>query len=254
MMDVIFNGSGTRKSLGLAQVDLTFDNADGKLPTEATEVTVSRRLYRSGESEYLLNKQVCRLKDVRELFLDTGIGVDAYSVIEQGRVDVLLQSSPAERRLIFEEAAGISKYKVRKKEAQRRLERVNQNLLRVQDIVDEVEKRLRSVKLAAGKARNYQSYTQQLRELRSRYALAEYHRLRETRDQIEGECNDLSDASTRIRTDLSANEAETSQERPHRRPGAGHVAGRGAATHRGKPDHGAAGAHRRSRAAHCRPD
>ncbi|QDV91439.1 Chromosome partition protein Smc [Phycisphaerae bacterium RAS2] len=211
MMDVIFNGSGTRKSLGMAQVDLTFDNSDGRLPTDQTEVTVSRRLYRSGESEYLLNKQVCRLKDIRELFLDTGIGVDAYSVIEQGRVDVLLQANPTERRLIFEEAAGISKYKVRKKEAQRRLERVNQNLLRVQDIVEEVEKRLRSVKLAAGKARNYQAYVQELRELRSRYALAEYHRLREGRDAAERESTELSDRATQLRTDLSNNEARSSE-------------------------------------------
>lgn len=211
MLDVIFNGSGTRKSAGLAQVDLTFDNSDGILPVDQTEVTVSRRLYRSGESEYLLNKQVCRLKDVRELFLDTGVGIDAYSVIEQGRVDVLLQANPTERRQIFEEAAGISKYKVRKKEAQRRLERVNQNLLRVQDIVEEIEKRLRSVKLAAGKARNYQSYTQRLRELRSRYALAEYHRHRTDEQSIAHEADGLSDEVTRIRTDLSNNEARSSQ-------------------------------------------
>ncbi|GMU35082.1 MAG: chromosome segregation protein SMC [Planctomycetia bacterium] len=211
MLDVIFNGSGTRKSSGLAQVDLTFDNTDGTLPVDQAEVTVSRRLYRSGESEYLLNKQLCRLKDVRELFLDTGIGIDAYSVIEQGRVDVLLQANPTERRQIFEEAAGISKYKVRKKEAQRRLERVNQNLLRVQDIVEEIEKRLRSVKLAAGKARNYQSYNQRLRELRSRYALAEYHRHRSDADAHSREADGLSDEVTRIRTDLSNNEARSSQ-------------------------------------------
>jgi chromosome segregation protein len=210
MMDVIFNGSGTRKSMSMAQVDLTFDNTDGTLPVDQTEVVVARRLYRSGESEYLLNKQVCRLKDIRELFLDTGIGVDAYSVIEQGRVDVLLQANPAERRMIFEEAAGISKYKVRKKEAQRRLERVNQNLLRVQDIVDEVEKRLRSVKLAAGKARNYQQYVQQLRELRSRYALAEFHRLRTTQTELDRETTELSDQTTRLRTELSDNDARSS--------------------------------------------
>jgi chromosome segregation protein len=210
MMDVIFNGSGTRKSMGMGQVDLTFDNSDGALPTDQTEVVVSRRLYRSGDSEYLLNGQVCRLKDVKELFLDTGVGVDAYSVIEQGRVDVLLQANPADRRQIFEEAAGISKYKVRKKEAQRRLERVNQNLLRLQDIVDEVEKRLRSVKLAAGKARNYQQYVQRLRELRSRYALSEYHRLRASGDELDRAVAELSDAGTRIRTDLSNNDAQTS--------------------------------------------
>ncbi|RIK64760.1 MAG: chromosome segregation protein SMC [Planctomycetota bacterium] len=211
MQDVIFNGSGTRKAAALAQVDLTFDNSDGTLPIDQTEVTVSRRLYRSGESEYLLNKQPCRLKDVRELFLDTGVGIDAYSVIEQGRVDVLLQANPQERRQIFEEAAGISKYKVRKKEAQRKLERVNQNLLRVQDIVEELEKRLRSVKLAAGKARNYQQYTQRLRELRSRYALAEYHRLRSSEGEISREADGLSDQATRLRTDLSNNDAESSR-------------------------------------------
>jgi chromosome segregation protein len=211
MLDVIFNGSGTRKSSGLAQVDLTFDNSDHLLPTDQTEVVVSRRLYRSGESEYLMNKQVCRLKDIKELFMDTGVGIDAYSVIEQGRVDVLLQANPADRRLIFEEAAGISKYKVRKKEAQRRLERVNQNLLRVQDIIEENEKRLRSVKLAAGKARNYQTYSQQLRELRSTYALAEYHRLRTTEDELSREASALSDEATRIRTDISDHETKASQ-------------------------------------------
>ncbi|MFQ5429100.1 MAG: chromosome segregation protein SMC [Phycisphaerae bacterium] len=211
MLDVIFNGSATRKSCGMAQVDLTFDNADGTLPTDQTEVVVSRRLYRTGESEYLLNRQVCRLKQIREMFLDTGIGLDAYSVIEQGKVDVLLQANPTERRMIFEEAAGINKYKVRKKEALRRLERVDQNLLRVQDIVEEVEKRLRSVKLAAGKARNYQAYAQRLRELRSRYALSEYHRLRVTQDELTGRTTELSDQVTRLRTELSETEAKSSE-------------------------------------------
>jgi len=211
MMDVIFNGSGGRKPANMVQVDLTFDNTDHTLPTDQTEVVVSRRLYRSGESEYLMNKQVCRLKDVRELFLDTGIGVDAYSVIEQGRVDSLLQANPLDRRTIFEEAAGINKYKARKKEAVRRLERVDQNLLRLQDIVDEVDKRLRSVKLAAGKARNYQTYAQRLRELRSRYALAEYCRHRDAGDALDREVAGLTDQSTQYRTDLAAAEARASE-------------------------------------------
>jgi chromosome segregation protein len=129
----------------VAQVDLQFDNADRSIPFDHPEVTVSRKLYRSGDSEYLINGTVARLKDIREMFLDTGIGVDAYSVIEQGRVDQLLQSSPVERRIIFEEAAGISRYKARKKEAERKLERTNQNLLRVADVIEELEKRLRSV-------------------------------------------------------------------------------------------------------------
>jgi len=211
MLDLIFNGSSTRKSSGMAQVDLAFDNSDHTLPTDQTEVVISRRLYRSGESEYLLNRQTCRLKDIRELFLDTGIGLDAYCVIEQGKVEVLLHANPTERRSIFEEAAGINKYKVRKKEALRRLERVDQNLLRVQDIVDEVEKRLRSVKLAAGKARNYQTHVQRLQELRSRYALSEYHRLRLSKDEIERQATGLSDRVTQLRTELSDNETKTSQ-------------------------------------------
>src|SRR5439155_5502671 len=128
-----------------------------------------------GSSEYQINTQSSRLKDVREMFLDTGVGVDAYSVIEQGRVAALLEANPEERRLIFEEAAGISKFKQRKKEAQRKLERVDQNLLRVHDIVEEVEKRLRSVKIQAGRARTFKEYSTRLGELRLTYALQEYH-------------------------------------------------------------------------------
>src|SRR5256885_225788 len=126
-------------------------------------------------SEYQINNKTSRLKDIRELFLDTGVGVDAYSVIEQGRVAALLEANPEERRLIFEEAAGISKFKARKKEAQRKLEKVDQNLVRVHDIVEEVDKRLRSVKIQAGRARTYQEHHQRLSELRLTYALHDYH-------------------------------------------------------------------------------
>src|SRR5437868_3615004 len=180
MLDVLFNGSGGRKPVGVAEVTLVFDNPrrdDGTrlLNVDVDEVSVGRRLYRDGSSEYQLNNQSSRLKDVRELFLDTGVGVDAYSVIEQGRVAALLEANPEERRLIFEEAAGISKFKQRKKEAQRKLEKVDQNLLRVNDIVEEVEKRLRSVKIQAGRARTFQEYSQRLSELRLTYALQEYH-------------------------------------------------------------------------------
>jgi len=175
MADVIFAGSESRRSLGFAEATLTFDNSGGTLPIDMPEVEVSRRLYRSGESEYLLNRKPCRLRDIRELFMDTGIGVDAYSLIEQGKVDVLLQSNPHERRLIFEEAAGISKYKAKRKEAERKLARTEQNLVRLGDILDEVERRLRSVKYQAGKARNYKQYTARLKELRVSYALNQYH-------------------------------------------------------------------------------
>ena len=180
MMDVIFNGSGGRKPAGMAEVTLVFENPirlDGKrlLALDADEVAVGRRLFRDGVSEYQLNNQSSRLKDIRELFLDTGVGVDAYSVIEQGRVSSLLEANPEERRLIFEEAAGISKFKVKKKESQRKLDRVDQNLLRVCDIVDEVDKQLRSVKIQAGRARTFQEHSTKLAQLRLSFSLQEYH-------------------------------------------------------------------------------
>jgi chromosome segregation protein len=211
MGDMIFNGSSTRKASGVAQVDLVFDNSDRALPLDADEVTVTRKLYRSGESEYLLCRESARLKDIRELFLDTGVGTDAYSIIEQGKVDFMLLSSPTDRRVIFEEAAGISKYKARKREAERKLERTQQNLLRVGDVIDELEKRLRSVKLAAGKARNYQTYDARLRELRASYSLAEYHRLTEQFAQLTRACDSASDRAIGLQTTIDRCEAEASQ-------------------------------------------
>ncbi len=184
MVDVIFNGSASRKSMGMAEVTLVFESDDSFPEELGSEVAITRRLYRSGQSEYLINNKPARLRDIRELFMDTGIGVDAYSLIEQGKVDLLLQASNQERRAVLEEAAGISKYKARRKEAQRRLENVEQNLLRVNDIIAEVEKHLRSVKLQAGKARNYQQYVTRLNELKSQFYLSEYHRLIEQQGNL----------------------------------------------------------------------
>jgi chromosome segregation protein len=177
MADVIFNGSTSRRSLGLAEVTMTFDNSRRHLTTEGEEVQITRRVYRSGEGEYLINNQICRLRDIKELFLGSGAGTDAYCVIEQGRVDVLLQASTRDRRTIFEEAAGISRFKAKKIETLRKLERVDQNLQRLQDIIDEVEKQLRSVKLQAAKAQRYQEYSLRLKELRVALGLDEYHQL-----------------------------------------------------------------------------
>src|SRR3954468_4604209 len=195
MLDVIFNGAAGRKPSGMAEVVLVFDNPkreDGTrhLPIDVDEVAVGRRLFRDGTSEYQLNNQASRLKDVRDLFLDTGVGVDAYSVIEQGRVAALLEANPAERRLIFEEAAGISKFKAKKKEAVRKLEKTDQNLERVNDIVEEVERRLRSVKLQAGKARSYNEYSTRLSELRLTYSLHEYHTLFTKQKELEAKQED----------------------------------------------------------------
>src|SRR5439155_9910551 len=166
-----------------------------------------------GSSEYQLNTQTSRLKDIRELFLDTGVGVDAYSVIEQGRVAALLEANPEERRLIFEEAAGISKFKQRKKEAQRKLEKVDQNLLRVNDIVEEVEKRLRSVKVQAGKARNYQEYVARLNELRLTYALQEYHTHASQLDDLSKQREDARFRLDDLSKDLAIKQNELAEKR-----------------------------------------
>jgi chromosome segregation protein len=174
MADVIFNGSASRRSLGMAEATMIFDNSGRALATDAAEVQITRRVYRSGEGEYLINGQPCRLKDIKGLFLGSGAGADAYCIIEQGRVDVLLQASTRERRTIFEEAAGISRFKAKKIETLRRLERVDQNVLRLKDIIEEVEKQLRSVKLQAAKAQRYQEHSARLRELRLGLGLQEY--------------------------------------------------------------------------------
>jgi chromosome segregation protein len=177
MADVIFNGSTSRRGFGMAEVTMTLDNSRRRLATEAAEVQITRRVYRGGEGEYLLNQRPCRLKDVKDLLLGSGAGADAYAIIEQGRVDVLLQASTRERRTIFEEAAGISRFRARKTEALRKLERVDQDLQRLRDIADEVDKQLRSVKLQAAKAQRYQEYSGRLKELRLGLGLREYHEL-----------------------------------------------------------------------------
>jgi chromosome segregation protein len=177
MTDVIFNGSSSRRSLGLAEVTMTFDNTRRQLALDADEVQITRRVYRDGEGEYLINSQVCRLKDIKEMFLGSGAGNDAYCIIAQGRVDALLQASTKERRTIFEEAAGISRFKAKKLEALRKLEKVDLNLQRLRDIIDEVEKQLRSVKLQASKAQRYQEYAERLKELRLTLGLDEYRQL-----------------------------------------------------------------------------
>jgi chromosome segregation protein len=191
MQDVIFSGSSVRKSSGIAEVELVFDNSDGLVTPPSAghgaegEISIARRLYRSGQSEYLINQAPARLRDIKELFMDTGIGTDGYGVIEQGRVEMFLNASTEDRRQIFDEAAGISKYKARKKEAMRKLERVDQNILRINDSLADVERRLRSVKLQAGKARNFTAYTEQLNELKSLFYLSQYHWFGSQRSDME---------------------------------------------------------------------
>ncbi len=211
MADVIFSGSGSRKASGSAEVALVISNpggVSGRLPIDAEQVQISRRIYRSGESEYRINNKVCRLKDIRELFMDTGVGNRGYSIIEQGQIEQLVGASKSDRRIVFEEAAGISKYKAHKKEALRKLERTEQNLLRLADILEEVAKRLRSVKLQAGKARNYLEYSSRLKELQVNYSLVEYGRNQEQLDEKKQALHDASERFSSVAAQEAGAEAE----------------------------------------------
>ena len=215
MADVIFSGSSSRKPLGAAEVTLVLSNPDRGgvrvLPIEAEEVQISRKIYKSGESEYRINSKICRLRDVRELLMDTGIGTRAYSILEQGQVEHLVSASKIDRRFIFEEAAGISKYKAHKKEAMRKLERTEQNLLRLADILGEVAKRLRSVKLQAGKARNYLEYTQRLKELQVNYSLVEYAKNRNRISDKEEAFGKITEQFEHLAADVSKQDTILSQ-------------------------------------------
>lgn len=205
MMDVIFAGTTSRPSMNMAEVVLTFENplieaATGKreLPVDSELVDVGRRLYRDGTSEYLINNAKARLKDVRDLFLDTGIGADAYSIIEQGKVDAMLTSNPIERRAIFEEAAGVAKFKVRRIEAMRRLERTEINLTRCREQLDNAERRLRIVKGQAAKARTFKGLDDEFRALRAAHMLDLYHELHETIDGLTSELSHLEADRTKV--------------------------------------------------------
>ena len=154
-VDIIFAGTQNRKSLGFAEASLVFDNQDGKLPIEYKEVTVTRKLYRSGETGYFINKAQCRLKDVLELFMDTGIGKDGYSIIGQGKIDEILSNKSEDRRNVFEEAAGIVKFKTRKEESEKKLEQTKLNVLRINDILSEIEANLEPLKQQSDRAKRY---------------------------------------------------------------------------------------------------
>jgi len=222
MEDTIFNGSRTRKPLGLAEVSLTLDNSQNILPIEYREVTVTRRLFRSGESEYYINKSPCRLKDITELFLDTGMGTDTYSLMEEKKIDFILNSKPEERRVIFEEVAGVMKYKWRKEEALRKLESTQANLLRLSDIIGEVKRQINSLDYQARKARQYQKYREELKLLEIRRLVEKYTKLKEEFNQREEnlaalssrmerlgiECEEKEGSALQLQTQLKAKEEE----------------------------------------------
>ncbi|MBV8415424.1 MAG: AAA family ATPase, partial [Verrucomicrobia bacterium] len=178
MADVIFSGTDSKQPVGMAEVSLTFADCEKELGTEYNEVRITRRVFRDGVSEYLLNKSTCRLKDIQMLFMDTGIGRTAYSIMEQGKLDLILSSRPEDRRAIFEDAAGITKYKAQKKEALRKLEYTDANLVRLADIMKEVKRQIGSLQRQAGKARRYKTLLDDLRTLDthfSRKSLDEIH-------------------------------------------------------------------------------
>ena len=199
MQDVIFAGTQLRKPLGYAYVAITLDNADHQLAIDYDEVTVSRRLYRSGESEYMINGTPCRLKDVNELFYDTGIGKEGYSIIGQGQIDRILSGKPEERRELFDEAAGIVKFKRRKYAAQKKLEDEKQNLVRVNDILAELERQTGPLEKQSEKARIYLKKREELKTLDVNVFLLENVRVRQQLDEVSGKLDiangDLEDTS-----------------------------------------------------------
>ena len=209
MADVIFKGAATsgRRAVNMAEATIVFDNSAGQFPLDVPDVHVTRRVYRSGEGEYMINREPCRLRDIRNLLRGTGVGTDAYSLIEQGKVDRLLQASARDRRAIFEEAAGISRFKAKKIEAQRRLDRVDQNLLRLSDIVEEVQSRLRSVKSQAGKARRFREHQERLQQLRTHVGLTDWGELTAQLEAIEAELDKLRGEATDLSAEIEQNDA-----------------------------------------------
>lgn len=178
MQDVIFNGTDNKEPINYAEVSLTFDNQGRTLPIDYDEVIITRRIFRSGETEYLLNKTPVRLKDISELLMGTGIGTESYSIIEQGKMDLILSSRPEDRRYVFEEASGITKYKSKKKEALRKLEQTDQNLLRINDIIQEVKRQISSIERQARKAEKYKIDFDKAKELEMKLSSSDYKNLK----------------------------------------------------------------------------
>ncbi len=207
MQDVIFNGTDERQPMGMAEVSLTFDNSDSVLPVDFAEVQVTRRLYRSGESEYLLNKTPCRLRDIQELFMDTGIGTSAYSLIGQGQISMVLSSKPEDRRFLFEEAAGITKYKTRKRIALRKLDSADQNLLRLGDIVAEIQRQMRSLKRQVNAAIRYRELSAELKDVEIRANWLKFHELDKTVVALRKQFAEAQNAYEQTNAQLSQHEA-----------------------------------------------
>src|SRR5580765_5210010 len=210
MADVIFNGTDGRKPFGMAEVSLTIGGVDDEHLTAAgvemayNEVTITRRVFRDGGSEYFINKTPCRLKDVQQLFMGTGVGRTSYSIMAQGNITQILSSKPEDRRMIFEEAAGITKYKAQKKESLRKLEYTEQNLLRVADLVREVKRQIGSLQRQAGKARRYKQLSIELQHLDTQLARHQF-------DQLQAEIKERETKAENLRDEIEAGSARVLQ-------------------------------------------
>src|SRR5947199_1761488 len=206
MADVIFNGTDGRNPVGMAEVSLTIGGVDEEhlhaagVEMAYNEVTVTRRVFRDGGSEYFVNKTPCRLKDIQQLFMGTGVGRTSYSIMAQGNITQILSSKPEDRRMIFEEAAGITKYKSQKREALRKLEYTEQNLLRVADLVREVKRQIGSLQRQAGKARRYKQLSHELQHLDTQLARHQF-------DVLQGEIAERQKAADNLRGEIEANSA-----------------------------------------------
>lgn len=211
MEDVIFKGTRDRKPLGMAEVYLSFKNDQGIMPIEYTDVQVGRRLFRSGQSDYLINKAPSRLKDVRGLFLDSGLGVQAYSIFERQMIDEILNDASPKRREMFEEASGIMKYKIRRKEALRKLDSSNRDLERVNDLISEIEREVRSLSRQVGRARRYRRLKEETRDLDTAVSARRIARVAERRRALEGSLDESSGKETGWSAELRTGETDLEQ-------------------------------------------
>ncbi|NNF84637.1 MAG: AAA family ATPase, partial [Deltaproteobacteria bacterium] len=214
--DVIFAGSDAAGPLGMAEVSLTFSNEDGVAPPgyeSFAEVQVTRRTFRDGESEFFINRIPCRLKDIAELFLDTGAGARGYAIIEQGKIVTIVNARSEEKRMIIEEAAGVAKFRVRRKEAERKMENTRQNLARVRDILDEVRRQLGSLERQVRKAEKYKVLKDELRALELRIAKRKFLGFTEERSRIASDLSTLESTIGSLRSELVSLEAGRESER-----------------------------------------
>src|SRR5690625_117064 len=213
MEDIIFQGSDTRNPLNVAEVTLILDNHDHTLPLDYKEISVTRRVYRSGASEFYINKQSCRLKDIIDLFMDSGLGSEAYSIISQGKVEEVLSSKPDERRVIFEEAAGVLKYKQRKQKAEFKLSETNENLNRVDDIIYEVEQQIDPLYKQSEIAKQYMEKTEQLKEKEISLLITEIEQLHAQWQQLISEVESNKEEEIKLKTNMQTREATIESKR-----------------------------------------